>query len=424
MKNIVYFTLSLVFAMCVASLLLVSPSPVLAQQEEALRFWTFEYADAVDPFFEDYVKEWNGTHKLQVKRQEFPWEQYTGEVLTTGIATGEAPDVFFISPGDWRRYAEGGLALPLNDYFPDYLKKDMLPASLEAVTLNGKIYSMPFEMEPVALWYNKEMLKEAGLEVPTSWEELVSAAAKLTKENRYGILIPTSPGYYENFVFYPFLWMAGGEVVNKDFTAAAINTPEAARAFDLWGDLIAKGYAASTSTGSDPTDERFPTGQAAMFVSGYWVYGWLQATHPEFLDKLGVAAIPPVKKGDKSATVYGGWTAMVYAKTKYPKEAAEFAINMFGAPENARATAWGTKYNTKLSPRPSVVKDNPDFYAKFPHDIFSKDIFAIARPEPAYPPEVAQAVWEAIQEVMFKKVSGKDAVATMAKKIDAYLKTR
>jgi multiple sugar transport system substrate-binding protein len=218
--------------------------------------------------------------------------------------------------------------------------------------------------------------------------------------------------------------MAGGEVVNKDFTAAAINTPEAARALDLWGTLVKKGYAASTSTGSDPVDERFPTEKAAMFVSGYWVYGWIKDAHPQFLDKLAVAKIPPPDKGGKPATVYGGWTVMVFSGTKHPDEAADFALNMFGAKENARATAWGTKYNTKLSPRPSVVKDNPDFYAKFPHDVFSKEIFPIARPEPSYPHEIAQAVWEALQEVMFAGVSGKDAAANMAKKIDTYLKTR
>jgi multiple sugar transport system substrate-binding protein len=122
--------------------------------------------------------------------------------------------------------------------------------------------------------------------------------------------------------------------------------------------------------------------------------------------------------------VYGGWTVMVYSGTKYPDEAAEFAINMFGAESNARATAWGTKYNTKLSPRASVVTDNPDFYANFPHDVFSQEIFPIARPEPSYPPEIAQAVWEALQDVMFADVSGKDAAAAMAEKIDAYLLTR
>lgn len=408
-------------ALLVALLAAALPSAVA---QDVLKFWTFEYAEDVDPFFEEYIAEWNATHELQVERQEFPWAQYTGEILTTGIATGEAPDVFFISPGDWRRYAESGLALPLEDYMPQYLLDDLLPASVEAVTLNGHIYSVPFEMEPVALWYNKAMLAEAGLEVPKTWDELVAAAKQLTTPERYGILIPTNPDYYENFVFYPFLWMAGGEVVNEDFTAAAVNTPEAARALDLWGTLIREGYAAPTSTGSDPVDERFPTGQAAMFVSGYWVYGWINSNYPEFVADLGVAPIPAPDEGDELKTVYGGWTVMVYAGTQHPAEAAEFAINMFGAEDNSRAAAWGIQYNTKLSPRQSVVADNAEFYENFPHNVFANEIFPTARPEPSYPPEIAQSVWEALQDVMFNNVSPEDAVAAWAEKIDAYLATR
>ncbi len=84
--------------------------------------------------------------------------------------------------------------------------------------------------------------------------------------------------------------MAGGDVMNEDFTAPAVNTPEAARALDLWATLVKDGSAAPQDVG--PTDDRFPTEQGAMFVSGYWVYGWIKDNYPEFLDKLGVAPIP------------------------------------------------------------------------------------------------------------------------------------
>ncbi len=119
-------SLVLILALVLGALFTAAPSQA---QDDVLKFWTFEYSDAVDPFFQEYVDEWNATHDLKVERQEIPWAQYTGEVLTTGIATGDAPDVFFISPGDWRRYAESGLALPLQDYIPQYLKDDVLPAS-------------------------------------------------------------------------------------------------------------------------------------------------------------------------------------------------------------------------------------------------------------------------------------------------------
>lgn len=392
--------------------------------EGPLKFWTFEYAPEVAELLNQYVADWNASHDVQFEYQSFPWAQYTGEILTTGIATGEAPDVFFISPGDWRRYAASGLALPLNDYFPDYLRDDLLPAALNAVTLDGNIYSVPFEMEPVVLWYNKAMFEEAGLQPPTSWDELKSTAEALTTPERFGILIPTNPDYYQNFVWYPFLWMAGGEVVNEDFTAAAINSEGGAQAVQLWGDLVTSGVAATTSTGNDPVDERFPTERAAMFVSGYWVYGWIQTNYPDFLDNLGVALIPPPNAGDANATVYGGWTVMAYANTECPEVAAEFAINLFGAEDLERNVQWNTVLNTKLSPRASLREAAPEFYAEFPHDFFVNDVFPVARPEPSFPPEIARAVWEMLQEAMFGGASGVDATNAAAEKINSYFEAQ
>jgi len=403
--------------------LLVALAPLTARAAGTLKFWTFDYPPEQLKLYQDYVAEWNKTHSMQVEFQQFPFAHYWDQ-LTTSLATGDMPDVFLMSPSDWRRYAEGGLALVLDSYLPDYLKQDLLPASLDAVTYKGHIVSLPFEMEPVVLWYNKTVLKDQGVEVPKSWEELVAAAKKLTTSDRFGILLPTTPGGYQNFVFYPFLWLAGGEVTDKDLTKALIDTPEAAKAFDLWGTLIRNGYAPPTSSGADPVDERFPHGKGAMFVSGYWVWGVLQANYPDFIKDLGVAPIPPPEPGGKLVTVYGGWTVMVYSKTAHPKEATDFAINMFGAKDIARNLLWSTKYATKLSPRKSVIQASADFYKQFPHDVFANQIFPTARAELALPPEVAKALQEALQDVMFNKVSGKDAAATCAQKIDAYLATR
>lgn len=411
------------FTLWLLVLLFVIPPYVLQAQDDGLTFWTFEYGDSVDPFFEDYLAEWNASHELQVTREEYPNPQYGNEVLPSAFATGTAPDVFFISPGTWRRYAEGGLALPLEDCIPQYLKDDIRPQSWDAVTLDGHIYSIPFEMEPVVLWYNKTMLEEAGVAVPTNWDELLAAAEALTTDDRYGIFVPVTPGTFENFVFYPFLWMAGGDIVNEDFTASVANSPETAQALDLWGTLVREGYAPNTSGSGDAVDDRFPNGQVAMFVSGYWVNGWLTRTYPEFIEHLGVAPIP-APAGHDPATVYGGWTVMVNAETEHPEEACEFAVNMFGAEDPARAIAWTTQYNTKLSPRRSAIEANAEFYQNFPHDVFANEIFPTARAEPAYAPEITTAIYETIQEVLYNNVSGADAAASLAGKVDTYLASR
>jgi len=390
---------------------------------EPLKFWTYYAEDSEQGlWFQEYIDQWNASHSVKFEYAYIPWANYTGEGLTTAFATREGPDVFVISAGDWRRYAAGHLALPLNETIPEDLKEDILPAALEAVTLDGKIYSMPFEMEPVALWYNKAMLEEAGVSVPETWSDLAAAAEALTTEDRYGLLIPTVPDYYQNFVFYPFLWMAGGEVMNKDFTAAAINTPEAARAFNLWGDLVKKGYANSTEGG--PWDIRFPEEQAAMYASGYWVYGLITDIYPDFVEKVGVTTLPVANAGDPPLSVYGGWTLMVYSGTDYPAEASEFAINLYGGKDLERIGKWGTELMTKISTRKSVNEYNADFYKEWPYSYWLNDIFPTCRAEPSYPPEIAQAVYEALQDVMFGGLIGEEAVAAAETKINAYLETQ
>ncbi len=76
--------------------------------------------------------------------------------------------------------------------------------------VDGKIYGIPMEVEPMAMYYSVKAFEEAGLnenDVPNTWDELLELG-KLTTADRYGVLFETTPGYYQNFTWYPFL-MAG-----------------------------------------------------------------------------------------------------------------------------------------------------------------------------------------------------------------------
>lgn len=397
-----------------------SETEATVTREGTIEFWISEQPEEVYNFLNGYIDEWNQTHSVKAELQSFPWLQYS-DALTTGVTTGEGPDVFIMTAGDWLRYAAGDLALPLDDYFPQYLKEDLLPASLEGVTLNGHIYSIPYEMEPVVLYYDKVLFEEEGLEPPKDWVELMNTAEQLTTEDRFGILIAINPDVYENFIWYPFLWMAGGEVLNKDLSAAAIDqTSGGAQALQLWCDLVTKGYAANTTGGNDSLDERFPTGRAGMYVSGYWVYGWLKSDYPDFVERVGIVPIPPPTKDDPNITIYGGCSLMVSSRTEFPEDAAEFAVQLFGAEDIENNIKWNTELWTQLSPRKSMIETLKDHFSQFPHNFFADTMFPIARPEPAYSPEVSQAVYEAIQDVIFNGLTGEEAVDIMADKINTY----
>ncbi len=62
----------------------------------------------------------------------------------------------------------------------------ILKAPLNSCTYDGKLYGVPFGVNCLAMFYNKDMLDEAGIEVPTTWSELKDAAVKLSDGSRYG----------------------------------------------------------------------------------------------------------------------------------------------------------------------------------------------------------------------------------------------
>ncbi|WP_053072059.1 ABC transporter substrate-binding protein [Ornithinibacillus contaminans] len=243
-----------------------------------LKFMDF-HSEGDQEFFEGLVEEYNEMQddvKIEYSTNGNLTE-YTNTQLPVAFANNEGPDIFMTSPGDFQKYADAGILADLSPYFKEGIKEDFLPASLEAVTVDGKILALPFELELLGLYYNKTMLDEANVDVPKTWDELLAAAKKLTTDEVAGIALPTDKGTYLNFVWYPFMWQNGGEVLSEDGTQSTFNTPEVAEALDAWGALFQEG-AAPSKLQIDPTDiSNLGGGTAAMQIVGTWAIPMLES---------------------------------------------------------------------------------------------------------------------------------------------------
>lgn len=414
--------LTLYGAIVIVLLVLLPSIAVEAQNQSAskveITFWKYQDENE-QKTLEMLVERFNAEHPgIKVNFEVVPWAQYLGEKVPTSLMAGGGPDVFWLSAGEFMKYVVNGSILPIDDAFTPELRKDFLPQSLKAVTVGGRVYGVPHEMGVQALIYDAKLFQESGLTAPTTWDELVSTATKLKTPTRWGIILPTNPDVYQNFIWYSWLWMAGGEVVDEGWTKARINESAGAKALQFWGDLVNNGLA--SPKGGAPFDADVALGKAAMSVQGHWVVDNYKANYPNF--KIGVAPLPAVSKGKPSIAAYGGWWSVVNKNTKHPKEAKEFAVWLFGNdPMNAVDLLYPP--GTYLSPRKSVMNivKNTDYYRQFPHPLFIEQIWPNTRPEPAYTPEIVQAVTDALQSVMFGKVSGTEAANVAAKKINDYL---
>lgn len=383
-----------------------------------LQFMKFQ-SDNDDKAIIRAVDRWNAANKdIQVKFVTVPFNDYLGAKLTTAFAAGTGPDIFWMSPGNFLSYVSNGIAAPVDDIVSS-VRSDYLDASINAVTVNGKIYSLPFEMEPVALYYRKDALSAAGIEPPTTWDELLTAAQKLTTSKRSGIVIQPDWNYYQNFTWYPFLWSAGGEVMNADWSASTLRTDAAASAFDIWGQLMKRGFAPKkTQTGTWDIGP-LGRGEAAMQVCGFWAIAGLKADFANV--QYGITKIP-APSGQSSKTVYGGWTHMISAKSKYIPQAKQFSKWLWMQDKDFPHD-WACVTNTKYSPRKSVNTGCASEFSTSPKNFFTDQVLPTARAEPRYPDQIVKAIGDGLQAAMFTEKNGKQAAAIAADGIDSFLKT-
>ncbi|WP_225830404.1 sugar ABC transporter substrate-binding protein [Streptomyces sp. NK08204] len=210
------------------------------------------------------------------------------------------PDLLMLDNPDLQQIASTGALTPLDRYRID--TTGFAEGILSAGTYRGKVYGLAPTVNTIALIYNKDMLAEAGVAVPQTWNELKTAAARLTRPGRYGIAVSANATPESTWQFLPFLWSDGGDEKHLD-------TPQAAQALRLWTDLVKSGSMSRSALNWTQADlhDQFAAGKTAMMVNGPWRIPALNKDHDLH---WGVAPLPVRQKGQKLVTPLGGevWT--------------------------------------------------------------------------------------------------------------------
>lgn len=388
-------------------------------EKAEVNFWTF-HSNYEKEFMASLPEEYAKVNPdVVVKYENVPEADYMGSKLTTAFAANVGPDVFVMSPGDFLKYANSGIAMDLTPYYTDKIKEDFLQSSLDAITVNGKMVAIPFEVELLGLYYNVDMFKAANVEPPKTWNELIEATKKLKKDKIASLIIEPNKGYYQNFTWYPFLWQSGGsavDIANKKgtFEGAAVEN-----SLKLWGDLVKAGAPSKVSVPGTWDVKLLGEGSAAMQICGTWAIAAMEKDYAN----VNIGLVPlPIPEGGKAATDAGGWKMMVNGKGKNADAAAKFAMWAFA--ENVELPLkWCTETKFAYSPRKSVVKAGEAVYSKGLRKVFTEQIYDSAIGEPRYPSEIVNAIGDALQEVMFRNADPKAAAKKANDKIDEFLKT-
>ncbi|NUR83335.1 MAG: sugar ABC transporter substrate-binding protein [Nonomuraea sp.] len=295
------------------------------------------------------IAEFEKAHSVKVNLQKYQWPDMRTRILAD-FASGVVPDVVE-EPGGWvQEFAISGNALPLQKYvdrdgaamgFP----ADWRPATVSRNSYQNQVYGVQLHLTCNTLFYNKAMLREAGVEPPATWEEFLAAARKLTKDGVYGVALNQDHGYV-----WPWLLQAG--VAAYDPVAKDLLTPrpQAIEALRFQADLVHKYKVAPVPTaGTDYSGPQklFSAKRAAMILTGPWDLGPIKQTSPDI--ELGVA--PPLTR-DKQATNAAGVSLFVPSKAKNPDLSWDFIRRV----TSLEAEQAATKETGMLMPRKAWEK--------------------------------------------------------------------
>ncbi|CAH0122324.1 MULTISPECIES: ABC transporter substrate-binding protein [unclassified Paenibacillus] len=286
-----------------------------------LTFWG-DWGGEGQKQFETMVDAFNESQdKIRVK---YVLQQDMITKFLTATTSGGSPDVLFWDRWRTSLYAPKNVLHPINEYMErDGLSQDdFYSEALKELTYEDNIYGLPLTVDARALFYNKKILSEAGVEPPTTWDELEQAAIKTTKWNGNKLEV-AGFSLADNGLFNMYLQQAGGQMLNEDGTKTNFNNEQGKAVLEFWDRLLNtdKVYKIGYETGLGEGTDAFATGKLAMLYSGPWMI----STYKKYGKDLDFGIMPPVTgpNGDKGS-VMGGFGLVIPEGAKHKEEAWEF----------------------------------------------------------------------------------------------------
>ncbi len=228
------------------------------------------------------IEEFNGSQEgITVEAKYVPFADFKKQ-LSIGASADELPDLVILDNPDHAAYAAMGIFADITDRFD---VSTYYPGPINSCTLDGKLYGVPFGSNDLVLFYNEDMLKEAGCEVPTTWDELLEAAKATTTDTVSGFAHCALQNEEGTFNFLPWVWSTGA-------TAYEINSEGGIKALTFEKELVDSGAMTKEAINwtQGDTMHQFIAGNLAMMINGTWQIPTMREEVPDL--NWNVAPIP------------------------------------------------------------------------------------------------------------------------------------
>ena len=393
------------------------------QGEEYLKIWVHSiedtpegqaYREAVDNFNDKY----NGKYFADI---EFIPRNDSGggysDKVNASVMSGDLPDVITVDGPNISAYAANGIIQPLSELTEEE-KGVYLDSIIEQGTVGGKLYALGAMESSVGLYYNKDILAEAEIDVPeagnpwtlSEFKEILEKLKPVMKEKGGYPLDMTFPTGEASIYYYaPFIWSNGGDLVSEDgLTVDGIfNSEKNTETMLYFKSLVDNEYMSRT-----PIEKLFESGRAAFKFDGAWEVNNVYESYPDI--KLGVA--PYVVSDDWDGGRYtptGSWAYAATSKTENIEGATELVKWMSG-------TDSGLLLYEKTKNLPSTYacyERISDFKEDENYKALYEQLRDYGHPRPKTPvyPQVSTSFQQTLENIA---ISGMDAKSELDKSVE------
>ena len=292
-----------------------------AQPRVTVTYWQYFFESKVK-LTDTLIKQFEAQNpSIHVVQETFPYDSYNQKVASA-VPAGQGPDVVNLFYGWLPLYVDSGYLQPLpEDTFPAaQIERDFVPM-VKAAKFEGKYWALPTAVRTLALFYNKDMFRKAGLaRAPVTWDEFLADAERLTERDGRGRVtvegFGIAPSGQDHQLIREVLFRQWGAApYSSDGRRPTYNTAQGAEALRWYTDLVTKSKVAVIDffPGGNGYRDAFKAGKAAMVVEGSFAIGDYRATAKV---DWGVAQLPRRTAGGTPGNFGSFWVHGVTNKAK------------------------------------------------------------------------------------------------------------
>jgi multiple sugar transport system substrate-binding protein len=388
----------------------------------------FERPKDVTQASQKMIQAFEAKHKdIKIKLLEVPasTDKVHDDLVTKFTSGDNSVDVFGMDIVWTAEFGVSGWSLPLNDYFKDSELSALLPGPVAGNKYKDKLYAIPFYTDAGVLFYRKDILEEAKVTPPKTFDELMKLSKELKGKGgtEYGYVSHLNQFEGLNCVADEFFWGNGGTILDKD-NQVQIDSANNKEALQYLVDLVNNGSTPQGATTYVTDDARIVFTEGKSVFMRNWPSAWAKAQEAgsKVKDKVGIVPVPYGPKGKESSAALGGWDIGINANIDKSKVNAAVTFLKFIISEEAqkinaidggRLPVLQSTYKDQ-----DVLKANPYFADLYP-------AFISAKPRPVSPiyPQLADVMQIEIHKAITKKQPVDDALKNMQSQMtDLYKK--